>query len=184
MEPIPTQTLEEEGSSTPPYQKLSSHHSQHSEKAKRIQLLEDIDSNYYKMIKSTLKMEKENTRKNYNFLKKFKRAKYASRDQILEEKRFEASFSVLFANHVEASHSHTQSRALKTTEHFYKNDDNLSLFSPFKTTHSSAHTSFCKKNSRENTAVPGMRKIRSSFFGEREQKTRLTQKLRMALEYC
>lgn len=40
------------------------------------------------MIKSTIKMEKENTRKNYQFLRTFKRAKYASRDNILEEKRF------------------------------------------------------------------------------------------------
>jgi hypothetical protein len=51
-------------------------------------LLENIDSDYYKMIKSTIKMEKENTRKNYQFLRTFKRAKYASRDNILEEKRF------------------------------------------------------------------------------------------------
>ena len=59
-----------------------------SAKAKRIKLLEGIDSDYYKMIKSTIKMEKENTRKNYQFLRTFKRAKYASRDNILEEKRF------------------------------------------------------------------------------------------------
>jgi hypothetical protein len=67
-----------------------------SGKAQRIKLLEDIDIDYYKMIKSTIKMEKENTRKNYLFLRTFKRAKYASRDNILEEKRFESSFSVLF----------------------------------------------------------------------------------------
>ena len=47
------------------------------------------------MIKSTIKMEKENTRKNYDFQRNWKRTKYASRDDILEEKRFEASFSVL-----------------------------------------------------------------------------------------
>jgi hypothetical protein len=41
-------------------------------------------------------MEKENTRKNYQFQRTFKRTKYCSRDNILEEKRFEASFSVLF----------------------------------------------------------------------------------------
>ena len=52
--------------------------------AKRIQLLENIDKDYYKMIKSTIKMEKENTRKNYDFLRNFKRTKYASRDNILE----------------------------------------------------------------------------------------------------
>lgn len=64
-------------------------------------------------------MEKENTRKNYNFLKNFKRAKYASRDQLLEEKRFEASFSVLFANRIEATHTH--SRTVNTRETFQKN---------------------------------------------------------------
>ena len=37
----------------------------HSQRAKRIQLLEDVDIDYYKMIKATMKMEKENTRKNY-----------------------------------------------------------------------------------------------------------------------
>lgn len=36
------------------------------------------------MIKATMKMEKENTRKNYQFQRVFKRAKYASRDDILE----------------------------------------------------------------------------------------------------
>jgi len=35
------------------------------------------------MIKATMKMEKENTRKNCQFQKAFKRAKYASRDDIL-----------------------------------------------------------------------------------------------------
>ena len=48
--------------------------------AKRIKLLADVDTNYYKMIKNTMKMEKENTRKNYQFLRTWKRAKYASRD--------------------------------------------------------------------------------------------------------
>jgi hypothetical protein len=43
-------------------------------------LLEDVDINYYKMIKATMRMEKENTRKNYEFLRTWKRAKYASRD--------------------------------------------------------------------------------------------------------
>ncbi len=52
---------------------------------------------YYKMIKSTLKMEKENTTKNYLFLKNFKRTKYSSRDSLLEQKRYEVSFSMLFA---------------------------------------------------------------------------------------
>jgi hypothetical protein len=42
-------------------------------------------------------MEKENTRKNYLFLKNFKRAKYSSRDSLLEQKRYEVSFSMLFA---------------------------------------------------------------------------------------
>jgi hypothetical protein len=61
-----------------------SHSISESIKAKRIKLLEGIDTDYYKMIKSTIKMEKENTRKNYQFLRTFKRAKYASRDNILE----------------------------------------------------------------------------------------------------
>ena len=52
--------------------------------AKRIKFLENIDKDYYKMIKSTIKMEKENTRKNYDFQRNFKRTKYASRDNILE----------------------------------------------------------------------------------------------------
>jgi hypothetical protein len=42
-------------------------------------------------------MEKENTRKNYLFLKNFKRAKYSSRDSLLEQKRYEVSFSMQFA---------------------------------------------------------------------------------------
>lgn len=41
-------------------------------------------------------MEKENTKKNYEFQKSFKRNKYSSQDELLEEKRFEASFSNLF----------------------------------------------------------------------------------------
>jgi hypothetical protein len=49
-------------------------------KALRIKFLEDLDQDYYKILKSTLKMEKENTRKNYQFLRTFKRAKYSSRD--------------------------------------------------------------------------------------------------------
>lgn len=48
--------------------------------ARRLKLLEGIDLNYYKMIKSTLEMEKENTRKNYEFLKTFKRTKYSTQD--------------------------------------------------------------------------------------------------------
>ena len=52
-------------------------------KALRIKFLEDLDKDYYKILKSTLKMEKENTRKNYQFLRTFKRAKYSSRDEIL-----------------------------------------------------------------------------------------------------
>ena len=49
------------------------------------------------MIKSTLEMEKDNTRKNYEFMKTFKRTKYSTQDELLEEKRFEASFSSLFS---------------------------------------------------------------------------------------
>lgn len=41
-------------------------------------------------------MEKENTMKNYQFQKSFKRNKYSSQDELLEEKRFEATFSNLF----------------------------------------------------------------------------------------
>lgn len=48
--------------------------------AKRVQLLENIDQRYYKMIKDTLEMEKENTRKNYEFRKNFKRTKYSTQD--------------------------------------------------------------------------------------------------------
>jgi hypothetical protein len=52
------------------------------------------------MIKSTIRMEKENTRKNYQFTRTFKRTKFSARDNLLEEKRFEASLSVLFTKPV------------------------------------------------------------------------------------
>ena len=80
------------------------------EEAKRLQLLEGIDLNYYKMIKSTLEMEKENTRRNYEFLRTFKRAKYSTQDQLLEHKRFEASFSGLFTQQC-ASRTHVNPRS-------------------------------------------------------------------------
>lgn len=41
-------------------------------------------------------MQKENNIKNCEFKKTFKRNKYSSQDEILEQKRFEASFSGLF----------------------------------------------------------------------------------------
>lgn len=34
-------------------------------KAKRIQLLEEVDADYYQLIKSTIRLEKDNTRRNY-----------------------------------------------------------------------------------------------------------------------
>ncbi len=47
-----------------------------------------IDQSYYRMIKETIEMEKENTMKNYEFKRSFKRNKYSSQDELLEEKRF------------------------------------------------------------------------------------------------
>lgn len=52
--------------------------------AKRINFLQNVDKDYFKMIKSTMKMEKENTRKNYEFQKTFNRTKYSSNDEVLE----------------------------------------------------------------------------------------------------
>ncbi len=49
----------------------------------RIQLLQNIDMDYYKMLKSNLKMENENTKKNYLFLQNIQRTKYSSRNSIL-----------------------------------------------------------------------------------------------------
>lgn len=95
--------------------------------AKRIQLLDNIDKDYYKMIKSTIKMEKENTRKNYDFQRNFKRTKYASRDNILEEKRFEASFSVLVTNKPNST-NRTDMKA-QTAGFFHRQTTQPSLFS-------------------------------------------------------
>lgn len=40
------------------------------------------------MIKETIEMERDNTKKNYQFQRSFKRNKYSSQDELLEEKRF------------------------------------------------------------------------------------------------
>jgi hypothetical protein len=53
-------------------------------KAKRIQVLEEVDADYYQLIKSTLRLEKDNTRRNYQFSQTFKRAKYSSNDCLQE----------------------------------------------------------------------------------------------------
>lgn len=41
-------------------------------------------------------MQKQNTMKNYQFQKTFKRNKYSCQDSLLEQKRFQATFSSLF----------------------------------------------------------------------------------------
>lgn len=58
MEPIPSQSYYEELPSlkAPSLPENTESKPTPSSKAKRIQLLEDVDSNYYKMIKSTIKM--------------------------------------------------------------------------------------------------------------------------------
>lgn len=60
-----------------------SKHTNEEEVAKRIQILTKIDQSYYRMIKETIEMEKENTMKNYQFQRSFKRNKYSSQDELL-----------------------------------------------------------------------------------------------------
>ena len=50
------------------------------------------------MLKETLSMEKEYTRSNYEFMRRFKRDKYVKRDNISNEKQFESTFSVLWSS--------------------------------------------------------------------------------------
>jgi hypothetical protein len=89
--------------------------------AERIQFLNNIDKDYSHMLKKTLKMEKDHTRKNYEFQRHFQRDKYVNRDAILKEKRFQASFSHLWktnVNHSRDSHG-KQSRKIVDNTSFY-----------------------------------------------------------------
>jgi len=132
-------------------------------------LLEDVDINYYKMIKATMKMEKENTRKNYEFLRTWKRAKYASRDQILEEKRFEASFSVLCPP--SPGHKHTDSRLEDRTVCRQSKTIHSSTLNPWK----------YQDESKPSTPGPTLRKVRSNLVEDKSRRSRLTDKLKLAL---
>ena len=72
--------------------------------ALRVQFLNDIDKDYSHMLKKTLKMEKDHTRKNYEFQRHFQRDKYVNRDAIPKEKRFQSSFSHLWRSNNTSHH--------------------------------------------------------------------------------
>jgi hypothetical protein len=65
---------------------------------KRLQMMEKIDQTYYNMIKQTIKMEKENTKRNFNFLKNYKTHKFIPDDGLFEERRFQSTFWSQFNN--------------------------------------------------------------------------------------
>jgi hypothetical protein len=72
------------------------------------------------MLKNTLKMEKDHTRKNYEFQRHFQRDKYVNRDAILKEKRFQASFSHLWRTNVNHSNMRRkQSKRVLDTSSIY-----------------------------------------------------------------
>lgn len=131
------------------------------------------------MIKSTIKMEKENTRKNYQFLRTFKRAKYASRDNILEEKRFESSFSVLFTKQ-------SVPNLAKTS----KLDNSSTGFT--RCNEVSKNRSFFKKstnklNNSSGTSSPNLEGkpviSKSSIQDPAIRRSRMTEKLKLAMQF-
>lgn len=94
--------------------------------AVRVQFLNSIDKDYSHMLKNTLKMEKDHTRKNYEFQRNFQRDKYINRDAILKEKRFQSSFSHLWrsnnvshhrANQVSTRKRHSRRLGMDTNSH-------------------------------------------------------------------
>lgn len=48
------------------------------------------------MLKNVLTIEKQNTKNSYKFKKNFNRTKYAEKDLVQEEKRFEMGFALEF----------------------------------------------------------------------------------------
>ena len=135
-------------------------------------MLQDIDQNYYRMIKETLEMEKENTRKNYEFKKNFKRTKYSSQDELLEEKRFEASFSGLFKQREDFG-KNAQTR--RTQHNSSSKASKFIISTPFKkmvsSLHSQSHQSLLKNGqSTVKTGTTQKLKNKSTMIVSRKLK--------------
>ena len=128
-------------------------------------------------------------------MRTFKRAKYASRDDILEEKRFEASFSVLFTSPSRPNPAMVRTSPIPTIPHSHRNQNPLARtfhasyhppeaephLTVSKTIHSSTSNTFFKK--KEQNRIAAATPKPKAWRGSKERKSRLTEKLREALGY-
>jgi hypothetical protein len=98
----------------------------------------------------------------------------------LAEKRFEASFSVLLTPSVSPTHSKGVKWSTVVSRHSVSQSR---PHRPSKTFHSSTFSAFKNTNEEKIPAPVALKKVRSNMLDVRETKSRLTEKLKMALDY-
>lgn len=124
-------------------------------------------------------MEKENTKKNYEFQKSFKRNKYSSQDELLEQKRFEASFSNLFKQDPDDSNNKPKDKNLqsKIAKVLSKTSKiNKTSFSSMHNNHIAKPSEMTLKNNSGLVSTRGM--STHSNLWEKQKKLQLSVKLK------